>query len=151
MAATRQYELVYIVSPTASEDAVADLHTQIESVVSRFDGQLEKTEHWGRRKLAYEIDRFKEGIYVLELMNGSGEMVAEISRRLRVADAVLRHLVVRVDEDLRVAERTAGRRVRTRQRRRTARGLPPESEQAAAPATEQPSAADEGDGEGTAS
>ena len=126
MPAARQYELVYIVSPTASEETVAELHTQIEQIVSRFAGRLEKTENWGRRKLAYEIDRFTEGTYVLELLSGSGEMVAEIGRRLRVTDDVLRHLMVRVDEDLRVAQRTTTRRSTERARRRQARGLPPE-------------------------
>lgn len=126
MPVARQYELVYIVAPTASEETVADLHTQIEQIVSRFDGRLEKTENWGRRKLAYEIDRFTEGTYVLELLSGSGEMVAEIGRRLRVTDDALRYLIVRVDEELRVAERTTTRRKNERARRRRARGLPPE-------------------------
>ena len=141
MPAARQYELVYIVSPTASEETVADLHTQIEQIVSRFDGRLEKTEHWGRRKLAYEINCFTEGTYVLELLSGSGGMVTEIARRLRVIDDVLRHLIVRVDEDLRVAERTTTRRANERARRRQARGKPPEPV-----AAEQPTSRPESEG-----
>ena len=61
-------------------------------------GQIEKTENWGRRKLAYEIAHQKEGVYVLEVINGSGELMKELDRRLRVMDQVLRHMVVRVDE-----------------------------------------------------
>ena len=62
MSQNRQYELVYIVSPDASEQAIADLHTQVEQIVQRFNGTLDKTENWGRRKLAYEIGkaRYKE-------------------------------------------------------------------------------------------
>jgi len=126
MSTSRQYELVYIVTPDASEQEVADLHTQIEQIVQRFSGTLDKTENWGRRKLAYEIGHHREGTYVVETITGSGELVKEIDRRLRVLDQVIRHLIVRVDEELRVAERTREARRSTQARRRVARGLPPE-------------------------
>src|ERR671923_3107244 len=103
---SRKYELVYVVSPEATDEQVADLHTQVESIVQRMNGQIEKTENWGRRKLAYEIGRHKEGTYVLEVINGSGELMKEIDRRLRVLDLVIRHLIVRVDEEQAVVERT---------------------------------------------
>ena len=98
MSTSRQYELVYIVSPDATEQQVADLHTQVEEIIGRYQGQLEKSENWGRRRLAYEIGPHKEGTYVLEVINGSGELVKEIERRLKVSDQVIRHLAVRVDE-----------------------------------------------------
>jgi small subunit ribosomal protein S6 len=60
------------VSPDATDEQVAELHTQVESIVQRMNGQLEKTDNWGRRKLAYEIGRHKEGTYVLEVINGDG-------------------------------------------------------------------------------
>jgi small subunit ribosomal protein S6 len=120
----RKYELVYIVSPDASDDQVNDLHTQVDAIVQRMGAQLEKTENWGRRKLAYEIGRHKEGTYVLELINGNGEVMKEIDRRLKVSDLVIRHLVVRVDEEQGVVERMRSRRTETSRRRRVARGLP---------------------------
>ena len=126
MSQTRQYELVYIVSPDASEQAVADLHTQVEQIVQRFNGTLDKTENWGRRKLAYEIGHAREGTYVIETISGTGELMKEIDRRLRVTDTIIRHLTVRIDEDLKVAERLRAERKATQARRRTARGLPPE-------------------------
>ena len=126
MSTSRQYELVYIVTPDASEQDVADLHTQIEQIIERFKGTLDKTENWGRRRLAYEIGKHREGTYVVETISGSGELMKEIDRRLRVSDAVIRHLVVRVDEELRVAERTRAARQASTSRRRVARGLPPE-------------------------
>jgi small subunit ribosomal protein S6 len=126
MSTNRQYELVYIVTPEASDQEVADLHTQIEQIVQRFNGAFDKTENWGRRKLAYEIGHHREGTYVVETITGSGELMKEIDRRMRVIDQVIRHLVVRVDEDLRVAERTRGARKAMQARRRVARGLPPE-------------------------
>jgi len=126
MSQTRQYELVYIVSPEASEQAIADLHTQVEQIVQRFNGTLDKTENWGRRKLAYEIGKAREGTYVVETISGPGELMKEVDRRLRVTDTIIRHLIVRVDEDLSVAERLRSERKSTQARRRTARGLPPE-------------------------
>jgi small subunit ribosomal protein S6 len=126
MSTNRQYELVYIITPEATDEQVADLHTQIEQIVQRFGGTLDKTENWGRRKLAYEIGHHREGTYVVETVTGSGEMVKEIDRRLRVIDEVIRHLLVRVDEELRVAERTREARKSAQARRRVARGLPPE-------------------------
>ena len=122
----RKYELVYVVSPDASDEQVADLHTQVEAIVQRMGGQIEKTDNWGRRKLAYEIGRHKEGTYVLEVINGDGDLMKEIDRRLRVTDAVIRHLTVRVDEEQGVVERTRSKRTDTSRRRRVARGLPPE-------------------------
>jgi small subunit ribosomal protein S6 len=126
MSQNRQYELVYIVSPDASEQAVADLHTQVEQIVQRFSGTLDKTENWGRRKLAYEIGHAREGTYVIETITGTGELMKEIDRRLRVTDTVIRHLTVRIDNDIRVADRLRTERKETQARRRTARGLPPE-------------------------
>jgi small subunit ribosomal protein S6 len=124
---TRKYELVYVVSPEASDDQVADLHNQVEAIVQRIGGgAIEKTENWGRRRLAYEIGRHKEGTYVLEVINGTGELMKEIDRRLKVTDLVIRHLVVRVDEQQGVIERTKAARSATSQRRRIARGLPAE-------------------------
>jgi len=122
----RKYELVYVVSPVASDDQVSELHTQIEGVVQRMGGRIERTDNWGRRKLAYEISHQKEGTYVLEVINGSGELMKELDRRLKVLDYVIRHLVVRVDEDEQVVERQRTKRSDTSRRRRVARGLPPE-------------------------
>jgi small subunit ribosomal protein S6 len=122
----RRYELVYVVSPEATDEQVADLHTQVEAIVQRIGGRIEKTDNWGRRKLAYEIGRHKEGTYVLETISGGGELMKEIDRRLKVSDLVIRHLVVRVDEDQAVVERTRAKRTDTSRRRRVARGLPPD-------------------------
>ena len=125
MSVSRQYELVYIVSPDASEQEVTDLHGQVEAAIARIGGELVKSENWGRRKMAYEIGPHKEGVYVLELINGSGELMKELERRLRVNERVLRYLVVRVDEELRAAERARSRRkVSTRPVEPGAEGAP---------------------------
>ena len=123
---TRTYELIYVLKPDAAENEVEDMHKQVADIVQRMSGTIDKTDTWGRRKLAYEIGHHREGTYVVETITGSGELMKEIDRRLRVIDQVIRHLVVRVDEELRVAERTRDARKTTQARRRTARGLPPE-------------------------
>lgn len=123
--ADRQYELVYILSPDATEQQITETHAQVEAVVSRMNGQIEKTENWGRRKLAYEIGRHKEGTYVLEVINGGGELMKELDRRLKVMDLIVRHLIVRVDEEKKVVERTRSKRQSDSERRRVKRGLPP--------------------------
>ena len=124
--ADRQYELVYILPPDTTEQQVAELHQQLEAIVSRLTGQIEKTENWGRRRLAYEIAHHKEGVYVLDVINGSGELMKELDRRLRVMDQVIRHMIVRVDEEKKVVDRTRTKRQTESERRRVKRGLPPQ-------------------------
>jgi small subunit ribosomal protein S6 len=123
--ADRQYELVYILPGDTTEKQAAELHDQLEAVVSRMSGQIEKTENWGRKKLAYEIAHQKEGVYVLDVINGSGDLMKELDRRLKVMDQVIRHMIVRVDEEKKIVERTRAKRLADSGRRRVKRGLPP--------------------------
>jgi small subunit ribosomal protein S6 len=122
----RQYELVYILPPDTTEQQVTDLHGQIEAVVSRMNGHIANTENWGRKRLAYEIGHNKEGVYVLQVINGSGELMKELDRRLKVMDLVIRQMIVRVDEEKKVVERTQTKRRTESERRRVKRGLPPQ-------------------------
>ena len=110
MSDLRQYELLYVVSPVVTEDGVTELHVRIEDIVQQLGGNIEKTDNWGRRRLAYEINRHREGTYVLELVNAPGAVLSEEDRRRRVMEELLRHSIVRVDEDLRKAARAKERR-----------------------------------------
>ena len=121
----RQYELVYILPPESTEQQTAEVHDGVAAIGSRMGGVIEKSENWGRRRLAYEIGPLKEGVYVLEVINGSGELMKELDRRLKVLDQVIRHLVVRVDEEKQVVDRTRTKRQSNSERRRVKRGLPP--------------------------
>ena len=123
--ADRQYELVYILPPDITEQQVTELQEQVVAVVARLHGQIERTENWGRKRLAYDIGHHKEGVYVLQVINGSGELMKELDRRLRVMDQVIRHMVVRVDEEKKVVDRTRTKRQTESERRRVKRGLPP--------------------------
>jgi small subunit ribosomal protein S6 len=137
----RTYELVYIMRPDATEQQVADLHSQVEQIVTRMGGAFgEKSEavqaFGGRKKLAYEIGHHKEGLYVLEVINGDGALVHELDRRLKVTEGLLRHLIVRVDEDQIKAERARTKRTEESRRRRVARGLPPDRQPGEGPQTD---------------
>ena len=70
MSATKQYELVYIAAPEATEQQLAELHELVVGIAAKFNGTIDRTEAWGRRRLAYTIGRHKEGIYVLEVIIG---------------------------------------------------------------------------------
>jgi small subunit ribosomal protein S6 len=137
----RTYELVYIMKPDATESQVAELHRQVEQIVGRMGGTFgEKSDaaqaFSGRRKLAYEIGHHKEGLYVLELIKGDGALVHELDRRLKVTEGLLRHLIVRVDEDQLKAERARTKRTDESRRRRIARGLPPDRQPGEGPQTD---------------
>ena len=126
MSTVRQYELVYITPPETTEETLAGLHQLVVETIERFGGAIERSENWGRRRLAYEIAHQKEGVYVLEVINGSGELMKELDRRLRVMDQIIRHMIVRVDEEKKVVERTRTKRQTESERRRVRRGLPPQ-------------------------
>lgn len=135
---SRKYELVYVVQPDATEQQVTDLQAQVEQIAQRLGGTIEKPEVpglTGRRRLAYEIGHHKEGLYVLNVITGNGDLVKEIDRRLKVTDGLLRHLIVRIDEDQTKAERARTKRQEESRRRRIARGLPPERQPGEGPQT----------------
>lgn len=111
MQTKRQYEVVFIVDPTADEE-VQKLTDGFSQIVTDQGGTIVKAETMGKRPLAYEIDHHKDGTFVLLEIEGSGREIAELERRMRVNDRVLRYLTVRVDEDRRRAEKLKDRRAR---------------------------------------
>jgi small subunit ribosomal protein S6 len=119
----RQYEVVFIVDPTV-DDEVARLTDNFKQVVVDQGGSVTKAETMGKRQLAYEILHKKEGTFVLMEIEGSGREIAELERRMRVNDRVLRYLTVRVDEDRRRAEKLKGRRQAKAARRSESRSQP---------------------------
>jgi small subunit ribosomal protein S6 len=107
----RQYEVVFIVDPTA-DDEVAKLSESFAQIITDQGGTVTKNEVMGKRQLAYEILHHKDGTFVLLEIEGSGREIAELERRMRVNDRVLRYITVRVDEDRRRAEKLKERRAR---------------------------------------
>jgi small subunit ribosomal protein S6 len=119
----RQYEVVFIVDPTV-DDEVARLTDGFKQIVLDQGGVVTKAETMGKRQLAYEILHQKEGTFVLMEIEGSGKEIAELERRMRVNDRVLRYLTVRVDEDRRRAEKLKERRTRKAAKRPSRGGAP---------------------------
>lgn len=109
----RTYELMFISSPNTIEEDINKLTSQLEHAVTDRGGKITKIEPWGRRKLAYKIEKFDEGIYTLVHIEGTGHEMAEAERRLRVTDFVIRYISVRTDEDLKRAAKVKAKRKTT--------------------------------------
>ena len=107
----RQYEVVFIVDPTA-DDEVQRLSEAFAQIITDQGGTVTRNEVMGKRQLAYEILHHKDGTFVLLEIEGTGREIAELERRMRVNDRVLRYITVRVDEDRRRAEKLKERRAR---------------------------------------
>lgn len=119
MANNRVYEVMYIGTPDAADAEITKLNDSIVKMIKKEGGTVVKTEEMGRRKLAYPISKKTEGHYVLFEIEGSGQEIAELERRMRVNDSVLRYLTVRVDEDRKSAEKNRAKRERRQSQRRT--------------------------------
>ncbi len=122
----RVYEELFIIKPDAPEEEVEGFVDQIKQVITSGHGTVDKVDKWGVRKLAYRVQKYNEGIYVLVQFSSLPELVHEVERRLRVTDIVMKFITVRIDEKLKKIEK----RKKARDKR-AARRPPP---QVAAPA-----------------
>ena len=107
----RVYEVLFIVAPNTEESDTETLITQLSDVITNQGATITKTDRIGRRRLAYPIGKFYEGYYVVLTVEGTGAEIAEVERRMRVSDAVIRYITIRIDEDLKRAEKFRARRV----------------------------------------
>jgi small subunit ribosomal protein S6 len=117
LADKRTYEVVFIIDPTVGDDEVMRLSEAVQKIITGQGGTITKTEIMGKRQLAYEINHKKDGTYVLLEVEGSGAEIAELERRMRVNDQILRYMTIRVDEDRRRADKLRDRRARKAARR----------------------------------
>jgi len=117
LAEKRIYEVVFIIDPATGEEDSTRLVENLQKIVTDQGGAFTKSESMGRRQLAYKIGRNTEGHFMLFEIEGSGSEIAELERRMRVSDQVMRYLTVRVDEDRRRAEKFKERRARKASRR----------------------------------
>jgi len=142
LAENRVYEVVFIVDPEVGDEDLTRLTEAFRNIVTDQGGSVTKSEVMGRRQLAYKVGRKNEGIYVLFEIEGTGLEIAELERRMRVSDQVLRYLTVRVDEDRRRAEKLKARRARKAAKRPFAQGAAAGGGRGQAPA---PAAEEEGE------
>ncbi len=116
----RVYEELFIIRPDATEEEITPIVEQIKGVVTSSGGTVDKEDRWGIRKLAYRVEKRNEGYYVLLQFTAAPQTVKEVERRLRVNDAVMKFITVRIDEKLKkVAKRQKERE------KRAARKPPP--------------------------
>jgi len=95
----RTYELMFIVRPDMTEEDLDKLISTLQSVVPSSGGTVQKVEKMGKRRLAYAVRRFHDGLYVLMVVEGGGAVIHELERRLRVTEPVIKFLTVRTDEE----------------------------------------------------
>jgi small subunit ribosomal protein S6 len=104
---SRDYELGFILNPEVSEDEIRSLLDRIEQIVANYGGQIFKVNQWGRRRLAYPIERHRDGYYIFIDMTLTPETVTEIERTLRVSETVFRYMMKRRDPKAAQKEREA--------------------------------------------
>src|SRR5215831_6938641 len=136
----RTYELMFIVRPDMTDEDLDKLLSTLQSAVPTSGGNVVKVEKMGKRRLAYTVRRFHDGIYVLMVIEGGGPVMHELERRLRVTEPVIKFLTVRVDEEQkRLAKIKALRDAKKKVSAQPAAA--PAEEGAAAPAAETPASA----------
>ena len=94
----RDYEVLYIVRADLDDDKVQDIIKRVNTIIEKAGGSVERTNVWGKRKLAYEVKHQKEGSYVLQDFQIGPDRVPELEAALKITEEVLRHLVVRKPE-----------------------------------------------------
>ena len=124
----RIYEELFIIKPGTPEEEVDAYVGQVRDLITAGKGTVDKTEKWGTRKLAYRVQKFNEGIYVLFQFTAPADLVKEVERRMRNTDTVLKFITVRVDERMKkISKRKVHRE------KRAARKPPPVVAAPAAP------------------
>lgn len=117
MANQRTYEVMYIVDTDVASDDFTRLSETLQQIVTEQGGTVTRSEDMGRRQLAYQIGHKSEGHYMLLEIDGTGREIAELERRMRVNDQIVRYLTVRVDEDRQRAEKFKAKRARKASKR----------------------------------
>jgi small subunit ribosomal protein S6 len=134
----RIYEVIFILKPDLPEEEIGQVVEQVKTTITSGGGTIDKVDAWGKRKLAYRVQRYTEGYYVLiqYSLETNAAVAKEVERRLRVSDPVIKFLTVRIDEDLKRMEKLEKKREKRLARRPSAKAAP------AAPAPGKPAPAE---------
>jgi len=136
----RTYELMFVVRPDMTEEDLDKLISTLQAVVPPSGGNVQRVDKMGKRRLAYTVRRFHEGIYVLMIIEGGGAVIHELERRLRVTEPVIKFLTVRVDEEQKRLDKI--KQLRDSKKKVSAQPVAPAAaEPAAVPAAETPATA----------
>ena len=93
----KKYDLVSILRPTTEDNTVDEIHKNITEIITSNGGKVEEQGVWKKRKLAYQIDTFDEGIYTITTFEGSANLPNELDRVLKISDDVIRHKVLKME------------------------------------------------------
>jgi small subunit ribosomal protein S6 len=113
----RIYENLFIVKPDATEEEIDHLIEQMSKNVTNAGGTVDKVDKWGKRRLAYRVEKYREGNYILLQFTAGPETVMEFERRMRVQDSVIKYITVRIDETLKRVEKRQKEREKRAHRR----------------------------------
>lgn len=94
----RNYEVMYIIKPEVEEEQLNALVEKFKGLVEGMGAEVTKLDKWGKRRLAYEINHIREGIYVLMQFKAEAAAAAELDRVMKISDDIIRHMIVREDE-----------------------------------------------------
>ncbi len=133
----RNYELMFIVRPDMVEEELTKLISTLESSLTSAGGTA-KSEVWGKRRLAYRVGKFNDGIFVLMMIEATGAAVHEVERRLRVTEPVIKFLTVRTDEELKRLDKI--KKLRDSKKKASAQPVAAPAPAAVTPATAEASA-----------
>jgi len=125
--ANRTYEVMYIINPDTDDDRIAKLNEAVGKLIEKEGGSIVRMDDIGRRRMAYQIQKKSEGYYVLFEIEGTGQEIAELERRMRVNDMIMRYVTVRVDEDRKAAEKRKAKREARIAKRAKFRAAPAEA------------------------
>ena len=94
---SKKYDVVSIMRPTLDDQAIDSIHKSISEIIENNDGKVIELGVWQKRKLAYQVEGHKEGIYTITTFEGSSELPNEVDRVLKISDDVIRHKVLKVE------------------------------------------------------
>ena len=120
----RTYEVVFVAAPTLTTEELDAFINHIRTVAEGKNGKIMKVDNWGKKPLAYRIKRFRDAYYVVITIEGEGATIAELERRFRVTDYVIRFISVRIDEDQKRSEKLKAARQKKSGAKRPPEPLP---------------------------
>ncbi|HMU33662.1 MAG TPA: 30S ribosomal protein S6 [Pyrinomonadaceae bacterium] len=132
--ANRTYEVMYIVNPETASDRIEKLNDAVGKLIEKEGGSVVKVDNIGLKDLAYPIEKKRQGHYVLFEIEGTGQEIAELERRMRVNDMIMRYITVRVDEDRKKADAVKAKKEARAAKRAAFKPAPKEAAEAPAEA-----------------
>ena len=121
----RTYELLVLVRPDFDNEKIASIIARYSEIITNMEGTIITAEKWAKRRLAYEINRIREGIYLIFVFKGTPELSDELDRLLKIDQEIMRHMIVRIDHKLKLEQKLQRERAQ-----RTREGQDEQDEQA---------------------